>query len=476
MAGHTKQQPVDFDVIRDQFKALADNHDSMAQTAASERRLWLQNLENAIWKYRGAFHEALALDYKKPAAEVDLIELYPVLNEIRFAKKNLKQWMKPERVASPITLLGSSARIQYEPKGTILVISPWNFPVNLSLYPLVSALASGNTVMLKPSEYTPHTSQVLEELIKETFPPNMVNVVQGDGLVAGFLTELPFNHIFFTGSTATGKKVMEAAAKNLASVTLELGGKSPLVIDKGADADSAAKRVAWAKSINNGQVCISPDYALVHETMVKAFVEKVKHYLHIFYSEQASSSEHYGRIVNSTHWIRLNNGLKSGLEEGATILHGGGRAEEDHFLEPTIVLNLPLNNSLMTDEIFGPILPVYTFSETEEVIHFIHQFDKPLTLHIYSRNKRNVRRLLRETSAGATTINHSYIHFFNPHLPFGGVNHSGIGKGHGKFGFIEFSNARAISHQHFNFSLTELFFPPYSNWKKRLLEFAMKWL
>lgn len=448
----------------------------MSLTTAKERSARLRQLEKAIWKYRKAFQDSLQVDYGKPPTETDLIELYPVLNEIRYARKHLKRWMRPVRVGAPPTLLGSSSWIQYQPKGTVLIISPWNFPVNLSLHPLISAIASGNTVLLKPSEFTPRTAGVLRQMLEEVFPSNEVALVQGDAALAAELTRLPFDHIFFTGSTHIGRKVMAAAATNLTSVTLELGGKSPLLIDRGADLELAIKRAVWAKIINNGQVCIAPDYALVHHSQLSAFTKKVAGHLSSFLTENPTQSPDYGRIVNDYHWERLNQGIRQGLEEGGRLLIGGKSNRETRFIEPTLIQDISLDNPLMTEEIFGPVLPVFTYETLEEAVNFINRMENPLTLHLYSQRKETTQYVLDHTRSGSMTINHSYIQFFNPNLPFGGVNHSGVGGAHGWYGFREFSHARAVAHQRWPFSLPELFFPPYSAWKKRLLEIAMKWV
>ncbi|MEM9324949.1 MAG: aldehyde dehydrogenase family protein, partial [Bacteroidota bacterium] len=413
-------------------------------------------------------------DFGKHPSEVDLSEIYPVTSEIKHAKRSLRKWLGANRRPTPIALLGASSRIKYEPKGVVLIISPWNFPINLTLGPLVSAIAAGNCVMIKPSEMTPHTSALMNKLISELFDESEVAVVEGSVKTAEPLLELPFNHIFFTGSPAIGKIVMQAAAKNLASVTLELGGKSPTIVDETADIKTAARRIAWGKFLNNGQVCIAPDYLLVHESQKKPLEQALKDTIKTFYSEDPQQSKSYNRIVNARHYQRLKETVEDAFNQGANVVEGGKFKDDEHFISPTILTDVDLGSKVMQEEIFGPILPMIPFKTLDEAIAIINEKEKPLALYIYSQSKRNISQLLNNTRAGGTCINHNEIHFFNQHLGFGGVNNSGIGRGHGDEGFKAFSNPRGIMHQHMPNAL-DLLMPPYNGFKQKLIDLTIKW-
>ena len=354
------------------------------------------------------------------------------------------------------------------------MISPWNFPLNLTFGPLVSAIAAGNTVILKPSEMTPHISKVMAEIVKDIFEDNEVTLLEGEVEVSQELLKLPFNHIFFTGSPNVGKIVMKAAAEHLTSVTLELGGKSPTIIDETANLKSTAKKIAWGKFINNGQICVSPDYLLVKESIKDNFVNELKQQVKAFYTEEASKSESYSRIVNNRHFDRLVNHLEDAKKHNAIFEMGGKSKSEDNFIEPTLISNLPENASLLQDEIFGPILPIKTYKTNEEVINYINSKEKPLALYIYSKHKKTINDIIKNTRAGSTCINNNVVQYSNHNLPFGGSNNSGIGKSHGFFGFQEFSNKRSVMKQHTKGSI-EFLFPPYTNLKQKIVDLTIKW-
>jgi aldehyde dehydrogenase (NAD+) len=448
----------------------------LAASSARERIGKLKRLKSALLNHGEALEQALWADFRKPATEVKMTELYPVLAEIRYVSRNLKRWMSPQQVPTPLPLLGSRSYIQYQPKGVVLIIAPWNFPVNLTLGPLVSALAAGNSVILKPSEHTPHTSAAMKRIIEEAFEPHEVALIEGGVETSQALLELPFNHIFFTGAPEIGKIVMAAAAKHLASVTLELGGKSPTIVDETADIDTAAARIAWGKFINNGQICISPDYLFVHESRQDEFVAKLGQKLRDYYGEDARQSEDYARIINPRHFQRLKGYLDDAAERGAEVLIGGQTAAEEDYIAPTVIAQVPLDAKLMTEEIFGPILPIYPYRDLQEPLALINAREKPLALYIYSKSRQNIAAILNQTRAGGTCINHSVMHYSNHHLPFGGDNNSGIGKSHGWFGFEAFSNARAVYRQALPWSAGDLLTAPYTKWKQRLAGFMVKWL
>ena len=305
--------------IRRIFEAQRANRQAIAQTTARERIAKLRRLRQTLMQYRQEIRDALYQDFQKPPLEVDLTELYIITSEIKYAIRNLRRWMKPQNVGTPLALLGSRSYIQYQPKGVALIIAPWNFPVNLTLAPLVSAIAAGNCVMLKPSEHTPHSSAVMSKIVRDVFPENEVALVEGAVETSKALLDLPFNHIFFTGSPGVGKIVMQAAAKHLASVTLELGGKSPVIVDQTADIDKAAALIAWGKHVNMGQTCIAPDYLLVHESRKEELLEKIGRQLNAAYGEDASQSPDYPRMVNQSHFERVKASMQDALDRKSVV-------------------------------------------------------------------------------------------------------------------------------------------------------------
>jgi len=445
----------------------------VADKTASERKAMLKKFHKAVLKYRPQIKEALFNDFRKHPSEVDLTEIYPVTSELKHTKSNIRRWMRPHRVTTPLALLGSSSSIRYEAKGVVLIISPWNFPINLTFGPLVSAIAAGNTVMIKPSEHTPHASAIMKKIIEEVFDEKEVALVEGGIATSSALLKLPFNHIFFTGAPAIGKIVMEAAAKNLTSVTLELGGKSPTIVDDTASVETAARRIAWGKFLNNGQVCIAPDYIFVHKSKKEAFIEAVKKNITQFYTEDASKVDSYARMVNSRHHERVSGYVADAVEKGAKIEIGGNFDSTQDYIAPTVVSNLPNNADLLEKEIFGPVLPIIEYTNISEVIDSINAKEKPLALYIFSKSRKNINHILSNTRAGGSCINHTAVHFFNTNLPFGGANNSGIGKAHGWYGFQAFSNARGVLKQHIPNAL-ELLLPPYNNFKQTLIDLTIK--
>lgn len=448
---------------------------AVGNTSVKERKEKLNRLYQAVTvDFREEIRQALKADFGKHRAEVDLAEIFPVTSEIKHAKRHLSSWMRPQRVSTPLAFAGGSSWIQYEPKGVCLIISPWNFPINLTFGPLVSAISAGNTAIIKPSEHTPNASAVIRKIVESVFDENEVAVVEGGIEASTALLKLPFNHIFFTGAPEIGKIVMEAAAQNLASVTLELGGKSPTIIDETANIKVAAKRLAWGKFSNSGQVCIAPDYIFVHQSKKDEFVENVRQNIIKAFGENPNESESFTKIVNNRHLNRLKSYLDDALTKGAKIIHGGQVIQEENYLAPTLVENVSFDSALMKNEIFGPILPIFPYRQIDEVLTYIRANEKPLALYIFSSQAQNINYILKNTRAGGTCINHNEIHFFNNNLPFGGVNNSGLGKGHGKFGFEAFSNARSVYRQHLPGAL-ELLLPPYDNFKERLIDLTIKW-
>jgi aldehyde dehydrogenase (NAD+) len=438
----------------------------------------LKKLKDWILSHREAIGTAVYNDFRKPAFEADLSETFVVVADINLAIRKLKKWTRPKSVPSGATYFGSSAYIHYEPKGVCLIISPWNYPFNLCVGPLVSAIAAGNTAILKPSELTPHTSQLITSMVGEVFAEEDVAVFEGGADLTRHLLDQPFDHIFFTGSTQVGKIVMEAASKNLSSVTLELGGKSPVIVDKSADLKDAAQKIVWGKMINCGQTCVSPDYLFVNQEVKEAFLRCLTDYFNSLFKKQDQTfreSDAYARIVNKKHFLRLSNALQNSIESGAQLIMGGDVDESENYIGPTVLDDVPLDTTLMTEEIFGPILPILTFSSHDEVINYINTQPKALALYIFSKDKKVQRRYRLETSSGTACVNDVVVQFQHPNLPFGGANESGSGKSHGHFGFLAFSNEKAWLKQRIGLTSAKLLFPPYTPLKEKLLDILMKY-
>ena len=457
------------------FDLQKTNQFTVGNSTYKDRIKKLKKLKVALEKdFKQDIREALYQDFKKPHLETDLTEIYPVIDEIKFVSKNLKSWLSRQKVDTPIALLGSSSWIRNEAKGVCLIISPWNFPINLTFGPLVSAIAGGNTVILKPSEMTPNTSEVMAKIVASLFGENEVALVQGEVETSTELLKLPFNHIFFTGSPQVGKIVMEAASKNLSSVTLELGGKSPVIVDKTANIKKAVERIILGKFLNAGQTCIAPDYLFVHDKVKDDFVKYFKEKLVENYGEDVSESDSYSRIVNQKHHDRIKSYLANAESAKEEIISGGTIKQDQNYIEPTLVLNPSDDSELMQNEIFGPILPIKTYSNLKAVIEYINGKEKPLALYIFSRSKKNIDHILSNTRAGGTCVNQVLLQYLNHNLPFGGSNNSGIGKSHGYFGFLEFTNQRAVLKQH-TFGATDLLSAPYNNFKQKLVDLTLRW-
>ncbi len=451
------------------FEAQQRNRAAVAATTAAQRIEKLRRFERLVLERRDEIRAAMWEDYRKPAAEVDLSEIYPIVSECRHAARHLRRWMKPRRVSTRLALLGSSSSIVYEPKGIVLIVAPWNFPFNLTLGPLVSAIAAGNCAIVKPSEMTPASAACMKRLVAELFDENEVALIEGDAAIAGELLRKQFDHIFFTGSPAVGKIVMKAAAEHLASVTLELGGKSPAIVDASANVAAAAKKIVWGKFFNSGQVCIAPDYALVHESVRDEFLASVQ-------ASIASRGEAaQGWIVNERHAARVKRLIDTAVEGGARVLTGGTSSGRE--IAPTVLTGVAPDAPVMREEIFGPILPVIAYRTLDEAFEIIERRERPLVLYIFSRAKHVAREIVRRTRAGGTAINQTMVHFYQLELPFGGVGHSGVGKSHGFHGFEAFSNARGVLDQKLPFSAIEMLYPPYGGKLKQfLIDFTVRWL
>lgn len=456
------------------FHAQREYAPLIARSSSRERLEKLQKIYDYLVEHEADIIAALRADFKKPEVETLLSESGVVLSNIRYIRKRLSRWMKPKKVSTPLLMFGTNSYVHYESKGQALIISPWNYPLLLALLPATYAIAAGCTVILKPSEYSVHTAAFLQKMVAELFDPREFALVQGEGPTAAALTEMPFNHIFFTGSPQVGKMVMKAASKNLASVTLELGGKSPAVIDDNIDIKDTASRTCWGKFFNGGQTCVAPDYALVHEDRAADFKVAMREKISDFFGENPKDSNSLARIINNRHFQRLQEILDDALEKGAELITGGVNDPEECYFAPTVLSGVTEDMRVMQEEIFGPILPIVTFDTLEKAVEIINRRPKPLTMYINSKRQKNIDYLVKHTSAGSTTINDYLLNFANPNLPLGGVNNSGIGKSMGYHGFIEFTNERNMVHRRFlDASFT---YPPYDLRKTKIARLIYKWL
>jgi len=450
----------------------------LRQESVKDRKKRIKAFGVFLMANRERIGQAVHQDFKKPLVEIDLSEVYPIMQEIRKAVAHLDDWTQPELIDAPLTYLGTKAEIIFEPKGVCLIISPWNFPLNLCFGPLISCLAAGNTAILKPSEITPHTARLIKDLVSEFFEEDIVAVVEGGVEASSELLKLPFDHIFFTGSTHVGKIVMRAAAEHLSSVTLELGGKSPTIIDGSANLVDAAKRIAFGKFLNNGQTCIAPDYVLIEERVKDEFIAELINHIKLAFGENGEIDERsasYARIADQRNFKRLDQLVQDAIQKGAKVEWSGHTNPMENFMHPIILSQVPLHAQIMEEEIFGPILPIITYSSEQEAIQLINQKPKPLALYLFSNRKSFQNKVIRETSAGSTCINDCVLQFTHPNLPFGGVNASGIGKSHGKYGFMAFSNEKPVVKQRNGFSSTYLLHPPYTARVKQIINMMVRW-
>jgi aldehyde dehydrogenase (NAD+) len=441
-----------------------ENLQRMKNTTAAQRLERITKIEKYILNEENQARLAKAMwyDLRKSREEMLATEILPILTILVHIKRQLKSWMRPQRVGAPMAMLGISSYIRYEPKGQVLLIAPWNYPFQLAINPLLHAIAAGNVCIVKPSEISAATSSFIKNMVEDLFNENEVAVIEGDVPVSQALLDKPFHHIFFTGSPAVGKIVMKAASKHLTSVTLELGGKSPCIIDETANVGVAAERIAWGKLLNNGQTCIAPDYVLVHESKKEAFLNAYQAWVEKSYNSDQKgikASPYYTRIINEKNFHRVKSLIDDAVDKGAQLIGSGETDADDKFIAPCLLDQVTTEMTVMQEEIFGPVLPVVTYRDLSEVPAFIQQLPKPLALYIMSKSRKNQEYLLNNTTAGGTAINELMITTLNPELPFGGVNNSGIGKSNGKHSFVEFSNERGVLKRRFlDF---KMLFPPY---------------
>jgi len=401
--------------------------------------------------------KALQQDLSKSSYEGYLTEFGIIVDEIRYVKRHISRWARPRRVRSHMLQFPGASYIYPEPYGISLIISPWNYPFQLVMAPLIGSIAAGNCSVVKPSEYTAHTSAVIADIIGRCFDPEYIAVVEGDAQVAGDLLEAPFDYIFFTGSQATGRIVMAAAARHLTPVTLELGGKSPCIVDRSVDPDRAARRIVSGKFINAGQTCIAPDYLLVHRSLKSELLNRIQAQIRQFYGEDPRQSPDYPRIINERHFSRLASFLTSG-----SVISGGQTDRQNLYIAPTLLDDIAWDDPIMQEEIFGPILPVMDYEKLSDAIIQLQKLPRPLALYLFSNNRQVKDRILKEISFGGGCINDTLLHFVNPRLPFGGVVGSGIGSYHGKASFNTFSHHKSILKKPLGFDIA-LRYPPFKN-------------
>ena len=462
-----------------QFAALRQRAPQLRGEGVGERRARLAKLSDWLHAHRTDIQQALLADFRKPTAETDLTEIWTSLVELKHTSQHLKKWMSPRKVGASVALLGTRSWVQVEPKGVVLIISPWNYPFYLAVGPLISAIAAGNTVVIKPAEQTPATSALLQKMCEDLFRPDEVLLLQGGKEVATDLLKLPWDHIFFTGSPEVGKIVMRAAAEHLCGLTLELGGKNPTVVDETANLRDAAEKIVWGKFLNNGQTCVAPDYLLVQESVQPALVQELKAAIERAYNPGGAgieASDSLARIVNEHHFARLAGLLEDAQTKGATVAAGGVVDASQNYIEPTILTNVPAGARVLEEEIFGPLLPVLTYKNLSETAAYVNARLKPLAQYVFSTSAENRRYLLDNISAGGAGVNETVLHFAHPELPTGGVGNSGLGKAHGHAGFLAFSNEKGVMRQRVGFTGIKAMYPPYTGRVQKLVGLLVKYL
>lgn len=473
-------QPTSTNEIQRLFKlqSATDNLMCLRNTSASQRLAKVRQVKQYLLKKENILRltDALHADLRKSTAESEANEWSPVMLSIVHMEEHLRKWMRDKPVDTPLAMSGLSSRIKYESKGSVLIFAPWNYPFQIVLVPLLHAITAGNAAIVKPSEFAPATAAFLHEMVTGIFPENEVAFVFGEAEAAAALLELPFHHIFFTGSPAIGKKVMAAAAKHLTSVTLELGGKSPVIIHESYDIATAAKKIAWAKTMNCGQTCIAPDYVMLPKSTRDAFVAAYQAAIKDFFDRDGkgvAASTDYPRIINVRQFGRIKSLVDQAIGAGAEVLCGGEMDERDKFIAPLVLGNVDGNMNIMREEIFGPVLPVMEYDSVDDAIQQVNRLERPLAMYVLSNNKRATNKILQNTTSGGVGINELMVTSVNPSLPFGGVNHSGIGRANGEAGFIAFSNERGIVTR--RWGTFSLLYPPYKDWVIRLMKKLVRW-
>lgn len=444
-------------IIRDKFnnsKAFFNTHKTKN---LKFRKQQLKLLSKNIKNHENELLDALYKDLGKSKVEAYATEIGMLLKSIKLMRKELKNWSKTKQTDTPLYLFPTKSYIKKEPYGTVLIIGPFNYPVQLVFEPLIGAIAAGNTAIVKPSELTPHVAIVIKDIIEDTFDEAYVSVVEGGIEETQTLLSLPFDYMFFIGSEKVGKIVYEAAARKLIPVTLELGGKSPVIVDDTANIKVASERISFGKFTNAGQTCVAPDYILVQRKVKNDLIKALKKTITEFYGENIEKSPDFGRIVNQKHFNRLNDLIQIHKDN---VVFGGNSSKEDLYIEPTLLDNITNDNKIMKEEIFGPILPIITYDNFDEVLEIIQSKSKPLSLYLFSEDENMTHRVVEELSFGGGAINDTLMHLANPNLPFGGVGSSGIGQYHGKYSFDTFSHMKSYTFKSTRLE-SSLFFPPY---------------
>ncbi|MCG2317731.1 aldehyde dehydrogenase [Staphylococcus epidermidis] len=444
-------------IIRDKFnnsKAFFNTHKTKN---LKFRKQQLKLLSKNIKNHENELLDALYKDLGKSKVEAYATEIGMLLKSIKLMRKELKNWSKTKQTDTPLYLFPTKSYIKKEPYGTVLIIGPFNYPVQLVFEPLIGAIAAGNTAIVKPSELTPHVAIVIKDIIEDTFDEAYVSVVEGGIEETQTLLSLPFDYMFFTGSEKVGKIVYEAAARKLIPVTLELGGKSPVIVDDTANIKVASERISFGKFTNAGQTCVAPDYILVQRKVKNDLIKALKKTITEFYGENIEKSPDFGRIVNQKHFNRLNDLIQIHKDN---VVFGGNSSKEDLYIEPTLLDNITNDNKIMKEEIFGPILPIITYDNFDEVLEIIQSKSKPLSLYLFSEDENMTHRVVEELSFGGGAINDTLMHLANPNLPFGGVGSSDIGQYHGKYSFDTFSHMKSYTFKSTRLE-SSLFFPPY---------------
>ncbi len=436
------------------FNSMKDYFNTGATLSYQSRLKSLDQLEKMIRENSPLIADALKKDLNKPEQESLVSEVIFLIEEIKHTKKHLKNWMKVQDVGTPLTLLPAKSFIYQQPKGIVLIIAPWNYPFQLAIAPVIAALAAGNCVVLKPSELTPNTSKLIHKLIGENFSDQLIQVVEGGIQETTDLLKEKFDHIFFTGSTPVGKIIMLAAAQNLTPVTLELGGKSPVIVCEDANLDLCARRLVWAKFYNAGQTCVAPDYVYVHESIKDQLIEKMIQQIHLQFGQNPQESQSFARMVNTRNWQRVFN-----LIEKENIIHGGVGVQDDLYIAPTLLYSVNWDSKVMKDEIFGPLLPIMTFKNHKEVFSIINQRPRPLAAYIFSESKSIQKEFGEELYFGGGCINDLMVHLSHPDLPFGGVGDSGMGHYHGLAGFLTFSHSKSVLRRYAAFDFSARYAP-----------------
>ncbi|MFV0199309.1 aldehyde dehydrogenase family protein [Empedobacter falsenii] len=454
-----------------QFK----NKSTIRNLTIAQRKVFLLKLEQSILNHRIEIEQALFIDLRKSKVESDSTEIFPVLSEIRLFRKKLNRWSKIKSVSNNLLFFGSKAKIQPEALGNCLIISPWNYPFQLCLLHLVACISAGNTAILKPSEFCPNVSKVIDKIISEVFEENHVALIEGEIEETTYLLTKKFDHIHFTGSPKVGKIVMQAGAKHLSSVTLELGGKSPLIIDGTIPMQEVVEKAVWGKLINFGQTCIVPDYILIKEKFQNQFIKTFIEHIEKVFGKNPSQSKDLARIVNLQNYNRLKKLIENAIENGANCPFGNEYIEAELYIKPTLLTDVPFDAKINDEEIFGPIFPIYTFKGINEVIKSINQKEKPLALYIFSKDSIFIDKIKNETSSGSVVINETLVQILHPNLPFGGVNHSGIGASTGYAGFKDFSHMKPILKVNRFLSPSKFLNYPYNSTTQKVIDFLMKY-